>query len=230
MSRLLPPKRTNASFSVRLPAIGVRCHDPQRRGFRDHLHAVHEDHDHPQAPAHRRAVDSLPPSCVLLLSGSQMGAELHLSGKILWNASNSSDDGLAEPPPSPRSGRRWQRSEDPRSFYQSEGWQGGWFPSHLADQWTCRLLCFCVCMYECVCVVGVLSSVCGRPEEKDPLPDRRSSCWWRDVCFSSASRQTPSLLVTLPFFVSSSLLMFGLFSAPKTENQLICRQQTFLPF
>lgn len=43
------------------PAIGVWCHDPQRRGFRGHLHSIHEDHDHHQTAGQRRALDSLHP-------------------------------------------------------------------------------------------------------------------------------------------------------------------------
>ena len=51
----------NDSASLFPPAVGVWCHDPQRRGFRGHLHTVHEDHDHHQTTSQCRALDRLHP-------------------------------------------------------------------------------------------------------------------------------------------------------------------------
>lgn len=43
-------------------AVGVWCHDSQRRSLRGHLHAVHEDHDHRQTTGEYRALDDIPGS------------------------------------------------------------------------------------------------------------------------------------------------------------------------
>lgn len=42
------------------PAIGVWCHDSQRRSLRGHLHTVHEDRDHRQTAGEYRALDDDP--------------------------------------------------------------------------------------------------------------------------------------------------------------------------
>lgn len=42
------------------PAIGVWCHDSQRRSLRGHLHTVHEDHDHRQTAGECGALDNIP--------------------------------------------------------------------------------------------------------------------------------------------------------------------------
>lgn len=41
------------------PAAGVRRHDPQRRGLRGHLHAVHQGGDHQQAAGSRHLCRNL---------------------------------------------------------------------------------------------------------------------------------------------------------------------------
>lgn len=45
---------------VCFPAIGVWCHDSQRRSLRGHLHTVHEDHDHRQTAGEYGSLNNIP--------------------------------------------------------------------------------------------------------------------------------------------------------------------------